>query len=513
MRPFTHISAILSTSLLALGAASALADAPNMQMTTELPDSITTPDSVDTSLGKLTYRDGVPTGATVETLYDYLDRSRAVDVMLNTMPTMSAYALREGQRAAGCADAAHQICIFDTLMDSTSLFLTGNTSTMYAIGFLDLGRDGPTVIELPPGMLGVLDDMAFEYMTDLGAAGPDKGKGGKYLVLPPGYDGDVPDGYFVVKSNTSGVWNFMRGYLDNSLPIDKAIFTASRNIRDNLKVYPLSQADTPPAMEFVNVSGEEMNTVVATDASFYSGLNEVIQQEPEGFLGVERTGQIAAIGIEKGKDFAPDERMQAILQDAAKIGEGIARNYTYFPRDTGVQAFGADSAWVLAYPDRNTFFMRGKGRNLDGRTTYHYGYIVVSPAMAIRTAGKGSDYTMAMLDSEKRPLDGSKTYKLTMPANVPVKDFWAVTMYDTQTRSQLQTDQQFPTLGSQTEGFEANADGSYDIYFSPEAPAGKKGNWLQTVPGKGWFIALRMYGPLKPWLDGSWQPGEIELVQ
>ena len=199
MRPFTHISAILSTSLLALGAASALADAPNMQMTTELPDSITTPDSVDTSLGTLTYRDGVPTGATVETLYDYLDRSRAVDVMLNTMPTMSAYALREGQRAAGCADAAHQICIFDTLMDSTSLFLTGNTSTMYAIGFLDLGRDGPTVIELPPGMLGVLDDMAFEYMTDLGAAGPDKGKGGKYLVLPPGYDGDVPDGYFVVQ--------------------------------------------------------------------------------------------------------------------------------------------------------------------------------------------------------------------------------------------------------------------------------------------------------------------------
>jgi hypothetical protein len=133
--------------------------------------------------------------------------------------------------------------------------------------------------------------------------------------------------------------------------------------------------------------------------------------------------------------------------------------------------------------------------------------------MAIRSAGKGSDYTMAMLDSEKRPLDGAKTYKLTMPANVPVKDFWAVTMYDTQTRSQLQTDQQFPTLDSYTEGMQRNADGSIDVYFGPTPPEGKESNWLQSVPGKGWFIALRMYGPLEPWLDGSWQPGEIELVE
>jgi len=507
MKPAKYLSGLLGASLLALNAASALADAPQMKMATELPHSITTPDSVDSSLGTLTYRDGVPDGATVDTLYGYLDRSRAVEVMLNAMPTMSAYALREGQRAAGCADAAHQICIVDTLLDSKGIFLTGNTSTMYSFGFLDLERDGPTVVDIPPGMLGVLDDMAFQYITDLGAAGPDQGKGGKYLVLPPGYDGDVPEGYFVVQSKTYGVWNFMRGYLTDGVE------AASNNIRDNLKVYPLSQAEAPPAMEFVNASGKGMNTVVATDASFYSGLNDVIQQEPEGFLGGERTGQIAAIGIEKGKEFAPDDRMQAILEDAAKIGEGIARAYTYFPRDPGVKVFGENSAWVLAFPDRDTTFMRGEGRNLDGRTTYHYGYIVVSPAMAIRAAGKGSDYTMAMLDSEKRPLDGAKTYKLTMPADVPVKDFWAVTMYDTQTRSQLQTDQQFPTLDSYTEGMQKNPDGSIDVYFGPTPPEGKESNWLQSVPGKGWFIALRMYGPLEPWLDGSWQPGEIELVE
>lgn len=497
----------VAIAAIAIFATAALAQPPKMKMTTVLPASVTTADSEDTSIGTLTFTDGVPSAETVETLYNYLDQSRAVEVMLNAMPTMSAYALRKGQREAGCADAANHICIEDTLMDSTSLFLTGNTSTMYAFGFLDLGRDGPTVIELPPGMLGVLDDMAFQFLENLGAAGPDKGKGGKYLVLPPGYDGDVPEGYFVVKSKTNGVWNFMRGYLKNGVE------AASKNIRDNLKVYPLSEADMPPAMKFVDVSGKEMNTVVATDASFYNDLAQVIQEEPAGFLGTEITGQLAAIGIEKGVDFAPDDRMQKILSDAARIGEGIARAYTYFPRDPGAFTYGKDSNWVLAFANRNTEFMRGAARNLDARTTFHYGYIVVTPAMATRKAGAGSDYTMAMLDSEDRALDGSKTYKLTLPANIPVKDFWAVTLYDTQTRSQLQTDQQFPTLGSQTEGIKSNKDGSVDIYFAPKAPDGKKGNWLQTVPGKNWFIVLRMYGPEQPWIDGSWRPGEIELVK
>jgi hypothetical protein len=132
--------------------------------------------------------------------------------------------------------------------------------------------------------------------------------------------------------------------------------------------------------------------------------------------------------------------------------------------------------------------------------------------MAVTVAGKGSDYGLAALDSEKRPLDGSKTYKLHLPPNPPVKDFWALTMYDTQTRSQLQTDQQFPTLGSQTEGVQKNADGSYDIYFAPEPPKGKEGNWLQTIPGKSWWLALRMYGPLQPWIDQTWRPGEVELI-
>ena len=481
-------------------------DIPKMKMTTDIPASITAPDKVETSIGTLEYFDGVPTETTVDTVYDYLDRSRAVNVYLNSIPALSINALREGQASAGCAKS-NQVCIFDTLMDSKSLVLTGNTSTMYAIGFLDLKNDGPTVVDLPTGMLGILDDMAFLYMTDLGVAGPDKGKGGKFLVLPPDYEGDVPDGYFVVPSKTYGVWLFMRGYLD------KGIKAASDNIRNNLKVYPLAKASNPPEMEFINISGKEVNTVLPNDYSAFEKLHALIQQEPEDYLGPEAKGMMAAIGIEKGKPFSPDDRMKKILTDAAAIGNAAARAISYSPRDPGQFIYDKDSAWVMGYADKDTTYTKNGARNLDARIFFHFGYICVSPAMAVTVPGKGSDYAMAAVDSKHRPLDGSKTYKLHLPPDIPVKDFWAVTMYDTQTRSQLQTDQQFPTLDSYREGMKKNADGSIDIYFAPKAPKGQESNWLQTVPGKSWFIALRMYGPLQPWIDQTWRPGEIELVQ
>jgi hypothetical protein len=191
---------LVVAGLMAVSLTSAVwAAPPKMKMTTDIPASITAPDKVDTSIGTLEYFDGVPSEKTVEAAYDYLDRSRAVNVFMNSIPMLSMYSLREGQASVG-ADASHKICIWDNLMDSTTILLTGNTSTMYAVGFLDLLKDGPTVIDLPPGMLGILDDMAFRYMTDLGVVGPDKGKGGKYLVLPFGYKKEVPKGYFMVPS-------------------------------------------------------------------------------------------------------------------------------------------------------------------------------------------------------------------------------------------------------------------------------------------------------------------------
>jgi len=178
--------------------------------------SISTPDHVETSIGELTFVDGAPTHETVERVYDYLDTARGVEVFLNAMPGASVQALVRGPEAIG-QQRSHQVVIFDELMSSESLFLTGNTSTLYALPVLDLRTDGPTVVEVPPGMLGAFNDMWFRYIGDVGPAGPDRGAGGSYLLLPPGYEGDIPDGYFVYRSRTFGVWTFMRGSVADGL--------------------------------------------------------------------------------------------------------------------------------------------------------------------------------------------------------------------------------------------------------------------------------------------------------
>ena len=308
-----------------LAATTAMAEVPKMKMTTDIPPEITTPDVVDTSIGTLNFFDGVPTKETIDTVYDYMDRARAVQAYVSTVPGVSQYAMRQGQRDIG-ATKVNQILIWDKLADSKSLFLTGNSSTIYTWTYTDLANDGPTVIELPPGMLGVVDDMWFRYVTDLGIAGPDQGKGGKYLILPPGYDGEVPDGYFVVRPATYGNWIFMRAYISDG--VDKA----AQGVRDNLKIYPLSMADNPPEPEFIGMSGRgDYNAVLPNDYSYWEMLNQLVQEEPIGAHDPETRGLLAALGIAKGEPFAPDARMKAILTDAVAIGNAYARANTVCP--------------------------------------------------------------------------------------------------------------------------------------------------------------------------------------
>jgi hypothetical protein len=484
-------------------------DGARAQVSPQTLQSISIPNKVETPIGPLDFFDGVPANAnTVEKVYDNLDRMRGTQAFLDNVGAVSMYSVRKGLDGAG-AQGANKIAVFEGLMDSQTLVVTANTSTLYAYTYTDLAKDGPTVIEIPPGMLGFLNDAWQRFAGNMGVTGPDKGKGGKYLVLPPGYTGKVPAGYFLLKPTTNRNFLFLRG------SIAKGLEPAVKNITSGLKVYPLKDAKNPAPTEYINVSGKAFNTILPSDFSYFEDLNAVVQQEPLDAISPEVRGEMAAIGIVKGQPFKPDARMKKLLTEAATLGAATARVITYHPRIAGVNIYPDDpkSIWSTAFANKNTSFEANGTMNLDARVLYYFNAGGVTPAMATTRAGAGSDYALAVLDGNKQPFDGSKTYKLRLPPNVPVNDFWAVTIYDTQTRSQLQTGQKFPTIGSQTEGMKKNADGSYDLYFAPSAPKGQEGNWLQTVQGKSWFVILRMYGPLEPWINKTWRPSEIEQVK
>ena len=484
------------------------AQAPKMKMTTDIPASIIMPDKIKTRIGMLEFFDGFPTDATVKKAYDFLDFQRGVDVFLDEMRAASMIALRNGLRELGITKA-NQVAIFESLMDSKSLWLTPNTETVYASTFLDLKKDGPTVIESPPNVLGILDDMWMRYVGDVGNAGPDKGKGGKFIVLPPGFEGDVPEGYHAFRSRTYGVWFILRGFLVKGNPKP-----AVESFKKTLRIYSLSKADNPPAMEFKNVSGKYHNTVHANDFKFFDEVNEIIQEEPIDAISPEARGRLALLGIIKGQPFNPDKRMREILNEAASVGATIARSIVFASRDKTTFIYSDDKTWFNPFTIGNHEFMAKDGwLNLDARVQFMYSAIGITPAMVVAMPGIGSQYAAACRDAEGNYLDGTKTYKLTLPPDPPAKDFWSIVLYDPQTRSLLQTDQQFPSLNSERGGIEANTDGSVDVYFGPKVPAGKEKNWIQTVPKKGFMLILRLYGPLEPWFDKTWRPGKIEMVK
>ena len=474
-----------------------------------IPEQIMTPDTVETRIGSLNFFDGMPDDATIEKAYENLDFMRGVDVFLNFIPATSVEGIRLGMVEMGVTQSNH-VLLFDTLMHSDPLFLTGNTDTVYASVILDLEKDGPTVVEVPPGAgPGTVNDAFFRFVVDMGAPGPDRGKGGKYLILPPGYEGETPEGYFVAQSRSYVNWLILRGFLVDGKPD-----AASQMWRTGLKVYSLAQADNPPAMKYVDGSTVPFNTIHANTYEFYEELHTVIDREPVDFVEPQLLGMASAIGIQKGKPFEPDARMQAILEEAVAVGNATARAIWLKPRDERAY-FYENSCWYTGFVggDYKWFVENGNGaRNLDARTLFFYSATVNTPAMAMKMVGVGSQYGFCAVDDGGAYLDGGKNYKLRIPADAPAKDFWSVVVYDPQTRSELQTDQPFPSKNSKKSPLVYNEDGSVDLYYGPKAPAGMESNWTQTVPGKGWFVLIRLYGPLESWFDKTWQPGEFELT-
>jgi hypothetical protein len=532
---------------LVLAAADADETSPSASaMRAGIPTSIAAPDKIETRIGALEFKDGVPTAQTARNVYDTLDFTRALNAYNNSFRGASALAIKKGMESIGAGSG--DIVIFEELMDSSSLFLTANADTVYYLGWIDLSK-GPVVIDQPSGGLGAINDMWFQWVIDIGKPGPDRGLGGKYLIVGPDYDGPLPEGgYFVAHARTNTVLYALRAFIENGDDPKPTV----KNIKDNLKIYPYAAGSygTPiaealkgevrlagepkmPEMKFINASGMAFNTIPPSDVSFFEMLNENVQNEPATSYDVELAGQMAAIGIVHGKAFEPDERMKKILSDAAAVGQGVGRSLNWHWADKHPEWAYYDGSqwWNMLFEGGALFetpppafedgmfkpFPATGARTLDSRTDFYYSYTLDSPAMIMRIPGVGSQYLMAGTDSTGTPFDGSKTYKVTLPKDIPAAAFWSFTVYDNQTRSMLQTPQKYPRAGSQsypTPAAEAADDGATVVYFAPEKPAGvAEGNWIQTDPEKGWFTILRLYSPLPSFFDKTWRPSEIELVE
>ena len=499
----SQFSAALSALLLLSASASVSAQTPMYKA--NVPASVTTPDKVRTELlGELNFFDGMPSKATVTKAYDFLDTARGVEAFLNGIPAASIYALLEGFKEAGINTG--DLGIYEELMDARSLFLTPNSTTIYNMFEVNV-KEGPIVVKVPAGVLGPVDDAYFRYVTDFGITGPDQGKGGKYLFVHRDYKGELPEGYFVVNTPSYRNLAFFRAFVT-----DGDLKAAVDNVKAGFHTYPLSQAANPPKQRFVNLSGKQFNTVHANDFRFYEELNAVIQYEPADSFDAELVGLFASIGIKKGKPFAPDARMKKVLTEAVAIGNATARAISFAPRKQDV-FFYPDRKWSSPFAGLSSEFLDNGERVLDDRIFFHYVATGITPAMAAPKVGQGSVYGFAAQDRTGDYLDGGKTYKVTLPAPIPAKDFWSFMVYSGQHRSMLETDQKLAGLDSLNSSVKPNADGSYTMWFGPQAPNGHEGNWIQTMPGKSYNVLLRLYGPLQPWFDKTWKPGDFEPVK
>jgi hypothetical protein len=453
------------------------------------------------------FKGGFPTPDEAQKARDDADYQRAVTAYRFWYPTVSCEGILNGNRESGVKDNESIIILS---AGPRHVAFTANSDTPYGAGALDV-KDGPYVVELPPGpFVGLADDHHQGWILDMGLSGPDAGKGGKHLILPPGYKGEVPAGYFAGKSVSNKVLIALR-----SLPQKGDVKGAIDALRA-VKIYPLATAADPKLTKFIDISDKPMDGTCLRwedNIQYWQKLHGVIDAEPLVDKFFPMYGLLAALGIEKGKPFAPHARLKGILERAARAGRDQML----------VSAFASARPDRLAWPDRkwewvglvpdSAQFETSSGIDLEARDRWFAQAIVTSPAMFRRSKGAGSLYWLGNRDNTGAFVDGGKTYKLTVPQPVPAGLFWSVTIYDAATRSEVQTAQDRAALRSLFELRDTGAEKSVDLYFGPKAPAGREGLWIQTIPGRGWFSYFRIYGPQEAAFNGSWKPGDFEEVK
>ena len=476
-----------------------------MATKTDKHPNATVPDSVEVPrVGALQYELGFPTPETTEKLFDEMDFQRAVQAYLWGYPAVSFESIRLTAKQDLGMDY-NDFGIADNFVDPKSAWLTANDTTIYAFVNIDVSQ-GPVAIEIPPGaIVGLMDDFWQRSVTDVGLPGPDAGKGGTFLLLPPGYDGEIPSsGYFPLRATMNNHNLLVRGIIANKSEVADAV----QRVRQT-KVYPWSERENPTPNKWVSISGKLIDTTPPGGIEYWARLANVIDNNPVQEHDRFFMAMLKPLGIEKGKPFKPDARQTAILEEAVALGDAMARNVMYenTQRESDTVAFpGTRWEWViLVKPSQET----ENYSQLDERLQYTYGAIYLSPAIGVMKAGPGANYIQTFSDKNGDHFDGAKSYRLHVPANPPVSAFWSLTLYDSATRSMVQN----PTNDAARSGydeFKMNDDGSLDLYLAPSMTGSEESNWIETVPGRGYYMMFRFYSPTEPLFDGTWVLPDVE---
>jgi hypothetical protein len=477
-------------------------------------------------LANLPFKENRPTEQTAQTLRDELLFQRATQTYLWALPLINTLGMKVGSEKVFGA-GYNVLPVWKKRLDAKTLVTTPNSDVIYAMSYVDLGKDGPIVFEAPPNLQGILLDFwqrpipvdGGKFFGDVGLPGPDAGKGGKFLLLPPGYNGPVPADHFVYRSATNNVFVFLRSFYQDPKNLTPAVALV-----ESSKIYPLNGQAAARPMKFPDASGVPANMLPISDATAFDQLKSLIDSEPSDLADPDWLGMLAGIGIVKGQPFAPDAHTRQILDRAAKTGYKMSR-VIGIEETIGGRSFRVypDRHWVNPIADGtptnpggpfDLAWKRTKEgyRDLDTRIWFFTDYYSISPGMLSQIPGKGAKYMVGFTDSRGTVLSGANNYRINLPPDIPAALFWSVTLYEAENASGLANGQPFPSLGSRDKPAQ-NADGSTDLYLGPKAPEGKHGNWLATVPGKGYFAILRLYGPTEAAINKSWKPGDIELVK
>ena len=438
--------------------------------------------------------------------------SRAVEAVIWGTPAVNFDRMYQAMvHDAKAGEGSNKVVYWSRLFNWKNQTLTPNPDSIYFMPFFNTKDVGPVVLEVPPAdggsITGSIDDCWQTAIADVGPAGTDQGKGGNYLLLPPGYKDKVPSGYIPLETVNYQGYALLRSILKSSSEADVAAAVAYGR---RVKIYPLSQAAHPPETSFIDAIDVVYDATIPWDMRFFESLNRIVQAEPWLTRDKAMIDQLRSIGIEKGKPFSPDAKTQDILKQAAVEAHAwLADKYenSYFP-----PPFYPGGHWFLpASPEvvrgMSTFFADPNSYPIDSRgTMYTLGFF------SAKHFGAGQAYLMTFKDKDGEKLDGSTTYRLNVPANAPVRQYWSATVYDRETHALIRN-ALWPSRSSQTPGLQKNPDGSVDIYFGPKAPQGKESNWVPTNAGGGFETLFRLYGPDKAFAEKTWKLPDIEKLR